>query len=404
MIPLVGYLIISSSSSSFPSASSSATIKNNKNNQNNNNQNNNNSGADTSSKVAKKRLGRTNTIITTNLRNLNLKALGLWFIPVILIPAIWPAYAVSTGQLNEWIDGVIWQTNRQGNKPLLDSLNAFFKVDTILLVLGVIGSFYAAVIKRDFLLLLWIFPFLIFLYFIGFVSLFHFIALLPVFSISSAVLVADIPNRISNNNKNNKNKKIAEQRKSLLLPYAIISAIGVFGLVTTTILITTNLNSLHFKTISFIAQKLIADNYKNDTNADYDHNNNNNNKNKLMLIGSPRYFWIPRYIFDQKDAIDYKSQFSIIRIKTEKAILAKSEKAALIIDPSFMNVMFQKDEKAKRLMMLYNNSRLLVNLYDKENPNYDLYAYPLVSIKDNKVLRSLGDNIISPQIEIRVNY
>jgi hypothetical protein len=258
--------------------------------------------------------------------------------------------------------------------------------------------------------LLWIIPFLVFLYFIGFVSLFHFIVLLPVFSISSAVLITDIPNRISNkNNKNNKSKKIAEQRISLLLPYAIISAIGLFGLVTTTILITTNLTSVHFKTISFIAQKLIPDNYKNGSSTDDDDNNNNtnnkNNKNKLILIGSPRYFWIPRYVFDQNDAIDYKSHFSIIRINTEKAILAKKEKAALIVDESFINVMSQKDKKAERLMMLYNNSRLLVNLYDnKENPNYDLYAYPFISIEDNKVLRSLGDNIMPPQIEIRVNY
>src|SRR5919198_502175 len=147
-----------------------------------------------------RRTRKTNLIIITKIRNLNLKALGIWFIPVILIPLIWPAYAISIGQFDSWMDGVIWQTNRQGNKPLLDSVNAFFKVDTILLVLGVIGSFYAVAIKRDFFFLLWIIPFLVFLYFIGFVSLFHFIPLLAVFSISSAILITDISNRISNKN------------------------------------------------------------------------------------------------------------------------------------------------------------------------------------------------------------
>jgi hypothetical protein len=124
----------------------------------------------------------------------------------------------------------------------------------------------------------------------------------------------------------------------------------------------------------------------------------------LTVIGSPRYFWIPRYVFDQKDGIDYKGHFGIISIKKEKAILAKKEKAALIVDESFMNVMSQKNEKAKRLMLLYNDSRTVVKLDQEENLNYDLYAYPFRSIHDNEVLRSLGDNVIPPQIEIRANY
>ena len=37
---------------------------------------------------------------------INLKALGLWFIPVILIPAIWPAYAISVGQFDGWLNGL----------------------------------------------------------------------------------------------------------------------------------------------------------------------------------------------------------------------------------------------------------------------------------------------------------
>ena len=43
----------------------------------------------------------------------NIKVLGLWFIPVILIPMIWPAYATLTGHFDEWINGVLWQADRK---------------------------------------------------------------------------------------------------------------------------------------------------------------------------------------------------------------------------------------------------------------------------------------------------
>ena len=33
------------------------------------------------------------------------KMLGWWFVPVILIPLLWPAYALSVGQFDEWVDG-----------------------------------------------------------------------------------------------------------------------------------------------------------------------------------------------------------------------------------------------------------------------------------------------------------
>jgi hypothetical protein len=85
----------------------------------------------------------------------------------------------------------------------------------------------------------------------------------------------------------------------------------------------------------------------------------------LTVIGSPRYFWIPRYVFDQKDGVDYKGHFGIISIKKEKAIIAKKEKAALIVDESFMNVMSQKNERAKQLIILYYDSITLIKFNEK---------------------------------------
>jgi hypothetical protein len=282
-----------------------------------------------------------------------------------LIPAIWPAYAILIGEFDSWIDGVAWQTHRQGIRSLFDDLiGAIFKIDPVLLVLAAVGSFYAAAIRRDFLFLLWIVPFLIFLYFIGFVSTFYFIPFLPALCISTAALITDISYRISN-----KNKKTA-QRKILLPAGIIVSAIGIFGLLNTTLLITTNLhdmkvNSVHFKIVSFVTQKLLTNNYK-DNSATYDDINEDNKENKVTVIGSPSYFWIPRDVFDKEVQNDYKGQSGIIRLKTEKVIL--------IVDSSFLNIMSEKDEKAKQLMTLYNNSRTLIKFNVNKRTNFEIKA------------------------------
>ncbi|MGH9878988.1 MAG: phospholipid carrier-dependent glycosyltransferase, partial [Nitrososphaerales archaeon] len=42
-----------------------------------------------------------------------LRRLGLWFIPVVLIPLLWPAQSMSTGSFEDWITGVVAQTQRQ---------------------------------------------------------------------------------------------------------------------------------------------------------------------------------------------------------------------------------------------------------------------------------------------------
>ena len=70
-------------------------------------------------------------IFTNNNKN-RLKVLGLWLFPVILIPLIWPAYSISSGQFNEWLNGIIHQETRgihyEGDKVLSNALNDFFKL------------------------------------------------------------------------------------------------------------------------------------------------------------------------------------------------------------------------------------------------------------------------------------
>ena len=76
-----------------------------------------------------------------------LKALGLWLIPVILIPSIWPIYSLSIGQFNLLIEGAILQTQRQ-DKSLSDSVNALFQIDPILMIIGIAGIGFSAAIKE----------------------------------------------------------------------------------------------------------------------------------------------------------------------------------------------------------------------------------------------------------------
>src|SRR5262249_28231743 len=112
----------------------------------------------------------------------NLKSLGIWFIPVIGIPLLWPLYSIVVGQTDLWAYWVLWQAERV--RPLSISLANFFSIDPLLVSIGFAGLVFTA-IRKDFFPLLWICPFLIFSYFIGWVQYFHLMLIFPAFCISS---------------------------------------------------------------------------------------------------------------------------------------------------------------------------------------------------------------------------
>ena len=66
-----------------------------------------------------------------------LRSLGYWFIPVILIPLLWPLYSVVAGQSDFWVEWVLWQTDR--NRPLSISLTNFFQIDPVITLVGIAG-------------------------------------------------------------------------------------------------------------------------------------------------------------------------------------------------------------------------------------------------------------------------
>lgn len=296
-----------------------------------------------------------NSFTNSNIRK---QALGIWFVPVILIPLIWPIYALSVGELHLWLDGILLQLHRI-KQPLVDSVNAFFKDDPILLLLGIGGIVFAA-LKRDYFLLLWSIPFIVFLYFIGYVSLFYFIPLLPVLCIAAAKLIVDVLDII-------KNKKVQQ-----VVLFVVISGIAFFGLVSITMLLTLNLTSSQFKVTAFIAQHLPLT------------TNSRTDKNKISMISDPFYSWISQYVFVKNHV--YKSYDNKQPITTQKILL--------VVESGFIHVMLGYDKQAKRLQEMYNNTKTI--LASTENrPKYDFDMYPYTN---------LAEYPIEERIEIRTNY
>lgn len=247
------------------------------------------------------------------------KILGLWFIPVILIPLIWPAYAISDGEFDRWFAGIFHQMHREEkNLPtLFYSINYFFKIDPILLVLGLAGLIFRA-IKRDFLLFLWVIPFLIFFYLIGLADPIHLIVLIPTLCIGAAALIADLSNKVR--------KKMMQH----VLPFAILSVVGIFGLVNITLMITQNGAAPSYEMAALVTNYLQKNSDKNN-NENFNNimTGNNANTAKITLISSPFYSWIPRYVFQINN--DYKIYEDESPIKTNNVLL--------VVDPDFMDAM-----------------------------------------------------------------
>jgi Dolichyl-phosphate-mannose-protein mannosyltransferase len=258
----------------------------------------------------------------------NMKMLGLWLIPVILIPLIWPAYAMSIGQFDQWIDGLYYQSHRDTDPTLtlFYSMSSFFRIDPALLVLGAVGIVFSVVVKRDFMILLWTVPFLTFLYFVGFVVSFHIIPLLPPFCIAAAIMINDLSNKAGKKRVQQKitkyfsssyssSKKFPLYRilhnnypRNIFISFAIVSIIGIFGLISITILITTNFNSSYFKANAFVAK------YTSQNNS-----STYNYKGKLTIISDYLYLLTPQYLLHRD--FYYKDYQTSEPIKTQNVLL-----------------------------------------------------------------------------------
>ena len=293
-------------------------------------------------------------IVMTNSVNNKLKSIGLWLLPVILIPLVWPAHAYSIGDLDTWIEDVLHQTQRE-SKPLVNSLATFLQNDPLTFLLGMVGILYAA-IRRDFFILLFSIPFLLFLYWIDFVSSFHIVPLFPVFSIAGARLIVDLSNLIP----------ISKIRNTI--PYAVVSVIAIVGLVSIFSIITIDSNSVIIKTHVVLIQNIQQ---KNGT---------------VTMIGNPLYVWMPRQVFDL--SYQDRSYYSTKPLDTPYFI---------VIDDSGYKKIIKEDSRRGTIHKnLFNQTHLVESVkLDNPLPKYNNNIYPYTNLKQSPILK---------QLDIRANY
>jgi hypothetical protein len=302
-------------------------------------------------------------IYTNN--NRNLKTLGLWFIPVIMIPMLWPLYSISAGQFGLFWSGLMYQTNRTASTNLFDSIYTSLQMDPFLVSLGIIGIAFAA-IKKDLMPLLWVMPFTIFLYLVPFTQYYYVVPVLPAFCIAAAVMIGDLSNTL----------KIKKNFRSLQV--ITVSAIAIFGLASITMLITRDMNFTFFKLYAYIV-KLLP----------------NSGDNKESIIGTHWWiwtsFWISKYVFHkQLNVIDLVYHRDAPGIVTEKL---SGETVHFVRFPlNTSKVIFFGDENVRNIFsMLGSDDPLLINVETRNNSTF----VPLQQIYDNTLIKATFNDINS---------
>jgi hypothetical protein len=166
----------------------------------------------------------------------------------------------------------------------------------------------------------------------------------------------------------------------------MIFGLGEFGLISSYILVTTNVNFSYFKAYAAFVQHL-----PNHTN-----NQNNSSKDKVTVIGPHwiwSYLWIPKYVFDK----DYYYIFvnpgtlsSVYKqpLKTHKVLFITDDSGPLIS---------KNDTKtfSKQIQTLYYNNTKILATIDNNNTIYNVHNYPY-----NGMITSTGIG----RIEIKLNY
>jgi hypothetical protein len=244
-------------------------------------------------------------LISTNSK-WNFKILGLWFIPVILIPLLWPAYSITVGEYNSWLNGINKQAHREPN-PLYFSITEFLMRDPLLLIVGTLGIILA-VVRKDLFILLAVIPFLIFMYFVNYVVLHHLMWVVAILCISTSRLFVDIVYFVKRN------------KPLLLLSLGGISLFFVFAFTSTIELVTRNETSQFFGAAALVDQYIKAQLITNNNNSP------DSNKN-IKVIGNTFFIWIQQYIFHNDN---YVSFFQI-----PKKLAFENQNVISIIDSRF---------------------------------------------------------------------
>jgi hypothetical protein len=290
------------------------------------------------------------------------KFLGLWLIPVVSIPLIWPVYSISASDFDEWLIGILWQGGqRQGEgKALEDIVAIFLRVDPVLFVLGVAGLVYAA-FKKDYLPLVWALPYIVLMYAVGWATHFHWILVLPIFCISVASILVGSFQWLSKNTR----------RALAPLPYIAISALSVFGLASTTILVTSDLSLAQFQAAAFVSHDIQS------------------TANATTVISSPVYSWIFKYILDRDHV------FAHVRDSSQPL---QTNQILLVADSTFIHVLGNEGEDVKQIELIktIRNNTYPISSFRDTVIRYDMGDYPYASMREA--------DIGGGQIVIQANY
>jgi Dolichyl-phosphate-mannose-protein mannosyltransferase len=304
--------------------------------------------------------------------NKKFKTLGVWFIPVIAVPLLWPAYAISVGQFGEWMNGVFWQATQREEIGITKAMNLMFLMDPVLIVLSAIGIIYAG-IKRDLFILLWVIPFVVFAFLTHWIYFFHFILLLPVFCIAAALLIINLSKRIMKGRK---------ERYETTLAFSIVLGIGIFGFISSTILITNNFTQSDAIAVAFLLAYT-----NNKIFHDTPYSNQNGNIGDATIITSSEYSWILKYVFGDERILYPRDTH---KIQTQKIILVNDENYRYVINEREI----ENKSQIKRLQNIYNNTNPVAIITQNSELNLKNYPY-----KTN--LQSCS---LNTPLEIRSNY
>jgi hypothetical protein len=167
-------------------------------------------------------------------------------------------------------------------------------------------------------------------------------------------MIQDLSSRISK-------KKLIHQ----ILPFGIISVIGIFGIITTSMLITLNVNSTHLATQAFLTENLPAI-----SGADEE------SDNRVYIIGRPTYIWILKYVFDEGNN-DFQSYYNKGKIYSSISE-GNADKFVFIVDGKFKTDLKKSTTKEdmQAIQELYDNSTSLSKINVKNTNKFDSDQYP----------------------------
>jgi hypothetical protein len=324
-------------------------------------------------------------LVLTN-SNRSFKLLGIWFIPVLLIPMLWPLFNFLNGNFETWMEGVFWQVGREG-RGMLRSIIPVFHSDPILFLLGFVGIVYAAS-RKDLFPIMWLVPFVLFHYFVPFIQHFHWLPLVPLLCIFGGYLIVQLLDFICRDILRRQHRNLGHfKRASRYTPLAIIvSVLAFFGFISSVALINMNVNSTLIEVNAHIVQLLLP--YNDTYFGDQDE--------KPLVMGSgwtQILTWIPEHIYDVSHSF---------RTFTSKNLELANQSSFVILlvdarDKERYAIMEELSPKDLTLYRYYNGTEVVFETNDKSDVvRYDVEKYPYGSLRENHAIRN-GD-----WIEIRI--